>query len=98
MKLMQMMPTTKAFIQHAIDADDTVTKDERRLIERAIGTSPKRILITTKQACEILDVTPRTLSRYHKTGLIKPAVYRNGRYIRWDKDEIEEFKYSGIAA
>jgi hypothetical protein len=99
MKTMSMKLQTKGTLRTVLDLDETLTKDETKHIKRALGDTggkQRRVLITTKEACEILGVCRLTLSRYEHRGLITPIRYTQRR-IRWDMDDLEEFKNAGNA-
>lgn len=50
---------------------------------------PDPKLLTTAQAAEILGVDRRTLARYAKKGLLKPARELPSGHLRWDRDDLE---------
>lgn len=94
MKLTQISEGT---LRTVLDLDDTLTAEETKHIKMALGDlRGKRGLeqITTKEACEILNVCSMTLRRYELKGYIKP-IRHSERRIRWDKDAILDFKRTG---
>jgi predicted DNA-binding transcriptional regulator AlpA len=97
MKTMSMKLQTQGTLRTVLDLDETLTKDEKKHIKRALGDTggkQNRALITTKEACEILGICRLTLSRYVDHGMLAPIRYTK-RKIRWDRDEIEFFKNNG---
>ena len=93
-----MLPNTKTIIEAALGSDATITHDEKRKIQSALdpgASSPKRTLITTEQAAEIVGVSTVTLRQYEKKGLLTPIRY-SARRIRWDRDEVEAFRRQGV--
>ncbi|HXV93982.1 MAG TPA: helix-turn-helix domain-containing protein [Pseudonocardia sp.] len=46
-------------------------------------------LLTTAQAAEHFGINRRTLARYAKVGLLKPALVLPTGHLRWRLDDIE---------
>ena len=93
-----MLPNTKTIIEAALGSDATITREQKDVIQSALNPqapSQKRILITTKKASEILEVSVVTLRKYEKKGLLTPIRY-TARRIRWDHNEVETFKMQGV--
>ncbi len=92
-----MLTNTKAIIEAAIGGDATLTPEQRDKIAEAINPEPKKKprLGTTKEAARILGVSTVTLRKYERLGLLHPVRYTRRR-IRWDLNEIENFRDQGL--
>ena len=93
-----MLPNTKTIIETIVGGDATISPEQKQRIQSVLNpqaSSPKRILITTKQAAEILEISTVTLRNYEKKELLTPIRY-TARRIRWDRDEVETFKRQGV--
>ena len=97
MQIMKMTQRTEGTLRAVLDVDDTLTAEEMKHIRRALGNTggkQGRKLITTNEACDILGICSMTLRRYELKGFLKPIRYTQ-RKIRWDEDEIIDFKHNG---
>ena len=95
-----MLPNTKTIIEAALGSDATISRERKDEIQSVLNpqaSSQKRILITTKKASEILEVSVVTLRKYEKRGLLTPIRY-TARRIRWDRKDVETFKMQGVQA
>jgi hypothetical protein len=93
-----MTEQTGATIRAAMSIDTTITPEEEKHLRRALGErrgKQSRTLITTTEACEILECNPVTLRRYENRGLIT-AIRYSQRKIRWDRDDVLELRDNGI--
>lgn len=45
-------------------------------------------LVTTKQAADALNITTRTLHRWHGAGIVEPASQTAGGHFRWDIEQL----------
>ena len=75
------------------------TPAERKRILAALKDGPQHsgeTLITTKAAAGILDVSPKTVFRYDRVGLLH-AIRRSKRCIRWRKSEVDQLAINGAA-
>jgi excisionase family DNA binding protein len=48
------------------------------------------VFLTSEEACKLLNVTPRTLERYVKDGLLKKYRRRIGREVFYKRSEVED--------
>jgi excisionase family DNA binding protein len=48
------------------------------------------VFLTSEEACKLLNVTPRTLERYVKDGLLKKYRRRIGREVFYKRLEVED--------
>lgn len=46
--------------------------------------------VTSEEACKLLHVSPRTLERYAKEGLLKKYRRKIGREVFYKRSEVEE--------
>lgn len=93
-----MQAATQTTIQTVIDADPTISPDQRKAILRACQTERlRRKLGTVRQAAAILDVCPKTVQRYASMGLLHP-VRVTRRRVRYDLDEVERLANEGADA
>lgn len=82
----------------ALNADPTATPADKKRILDAIENKPirKEKMLTTKQACELLDdCHPITLRRLEQRGVLTPVRYSK-RKLRWRESELLEFLENGI--
>lgn len=93
-----MQAATQTTIQTVIDADPTISPDQRKAILRACeAEQPRRRLGTVRQAAAALDVCPKTIQRYAAMGLLRP-VRITARRVRYDLDEVERLANHGAEA
>lgn len=79
-------------ICRATNADNEIT---RRVIAAAKGETPARdMLLTGKQAAEILGCHPKTLFAYRRAGKLR-SIHRSPRCIRWRKSEVDKLAFDG---
>lgn len=98
MIVMRMMAATRTTIETCLEIDPEITKEERKHLKRALDSDSKGdTLLTTKEACALLECHPMTLSRYEKRGLLEPK-RRSKRHLRWRKDDILDLLHNGIQA
>lgn len=93
-----MTEQTKTQIKICISADNTITNDEQKHIDRALGRNngrTRKALISTKEAASLLECSVMTLYRYEKKGSVS-AIRYSARKIRWDKDEVTSFRDNGF--
>ena len=82
-------------IRTLLTADRTVTDAQVESVLRACRTTtPKRKLITAKQAMEILDVSRPTLRSYAQSGLLHQINF-SSRKARFDEQEVLELAWRG---
>ena len=92
-----MQERTKEHIRLALASDPDISGQlKKRVFSLLEGKPPRRKLIPTREACEILDCHPITLRRLEKRGHLK-AIRLSARKIRWDLDEIQNFADYGIS-
>ena len=73
------------------------TAECRRAMMEASRESPgRRRMGTVRDAAQIGQCHPRTLARYAKKGLLRPA-HISPRCVRWDLDEVERLFTQGVA-
>jgi predicted DNA-binding transcriptional regulator AlpA len=93
----KMLERTKEHILLALSSDPDISGQlAKRVFSLLEGKSPRRKLISTRDACEILNCHPITLRRLEKRGHFK-AIRLSARKIRWDRDEIQNFADYGIS-
>ena len=92
-----MQDITREHIKLALASDPEISGHmKKRVFSFLEGKSPRRKLISTRDACEILDCHPVTLRRLEKRGYVR-AIRLSARKIRWDRDEIQNFADYGIS-
>lgn len=79
--------TMTAFADAAI-AD----KSEREEVKAMFTPKPERRdkMLTTRAACELAEVNPKTLFRWERKGYLKPRRITPSR-VRWSRNELETF-------
>ena len=84
-----MLDGTLSIINTAINADQTVTPAERKKILAALNPTQleKVKLLTTRETCEVLGITRRTLHSWDLQGRAH-AIRRSSRCIRYLESEI----------
>ena len=88
--------STRNVIEAAVKSDAAMSEEERDAFMRLLKGSPaKTILISSKAACEILDISKVTLWQYAKQGRLR-QIHQSKRRVRYDKAEVEELAYRGI--
>ena len=95
-----MLPATRNQIELILAVAPEITKEERKHFRRALGLkdgTTRKTLITTKEACKILNCHSMTLYRYEKQRLIN-GIRRSQRHLRWDKDDILHLRDYGLKA
>lgn len=87
---------TKTIITAAIEADGAITPDEKEAFMRLLMGAPESvILVSPKEACEIIGISKGTLWSYVKDGKLHP-IHRSKRLVRFNKTEVEKLAYRGI--
>ena len=76
--------------------DKSLNAEEKRRIMSAINPAEtkRERLLTTKEVCELLGVTRRTLYNWEAMGRVKP-IRQSLRSIRYCEREILEFALTG---
>ena len=93
-----MQTATLTTLTTVVDADPTISHDQRRAILRACQTEHlRRKLGTVRQAAAILDVCPKTVQRYAAVGLLHP-IRVTQRRVRYDLDEASRLANGGAEA
>ena len=89
-------PQTRAIIMATVNNDLSATPEDRNKIENLLeGKIEKKRLIQTKEACDILGVTSKTLYNYTQKGLLHPIKYSYSK-LRYDAYEVEKLAYEGV--
>lgn len=87
---------TKTIITAALEADEAITPEEKTAFMRLLAGIPDgTILVSPKEACEILGISKGTLWSYVKQEKLH-AIHRSKRVIRFNKAEVEKLAYKGI--
>jgi excisionase family DNA binding protein len=47
-------------------------------------------MLTTKEAAEVMGISPRTLQRYVTEGKVRPSYRLPGGQMRWDLDDLKQ--------
>ena len=90
-----MTSDTMNAIRALLAADRTVTDAQIENVLRACrATTPKRKLITAKQAMEILDVSRPTLRSYAQSGLLHQINF-SSRKARFDEQDVLDLAWRG---
>lgn len=91
-------PGTKQIIKTLLQNDDSLTDEERNTILQSMepASKDKIILITAREAAEILNCCRRQLYNYVAQNKIN-AIRHSQRHIRFDKREIEDFAYGKMS-
>jgi len=77
-------------------ADETSTGEDRAAITRALaGNTPRRELLTARQAGELLNCCTRSVQNWGRQGRLTPVKFGRRR-IRWDKREVEAIAAQGF--
>ena len=97
-----MQTHTLATIETVIQADSTISQEHQsRILDAARTQQPHRRLVTTREACHILDpkhpVCTATVRRYAKRGLLTP-IKTSATRLRWDAAEVERLATLGADA
>lgn len=84
-----MLDTTKLIIESAVKGDSTLTAEDRSRIMKSLTSSAesKIQMITTREACTMLDCSRRTLYMWEKAGKIH-AVRRTKRSLRYSYNDV----------
>lgn len=95
-----MKPEILQSIKSLLESDPTVTPADLDVVLVACrrgGRTNHRRLCSAKQAAEILGCHPKTLYRYVRRGLLE-TIHYSPRKVRFDKDQIEDFRVNGLDA
>jgi hypothetical protein len=73
--------------------------EEARRVRAALqgGTPARERMLTTRTAADALDVHPKTVLHYGRSGLLHP-VRRSARHLRWKASEVERLALEGAEA
>ena len=87
-----LQESTITIIKTALDVDTAITKEEKERVLAALNPQERiaEKMITTKEACEMLDVSRRTLANYVQEGKIKIIKY-SPRQVRYRYAEVCDF-------
>ena len=90
-----MEEATRAFLTKILEADNTVTAEQRETILKATRQPvPRRKLITAKEAQEILGVSRPTLRDYVRRRRLE-QINMSCRKVRFDEQEVLRLAYGG---
>lgn len=95
-----MRPETAAAINSMatvlLSADESATNEDKAALVRALaGNTPRRELITARQAGAILTCCSRSVQNWGREGKLTPVKFGRRR-IRWDKREVEAVAAQGF--
>ncbi len=76
--------TLKGFVDSGMISEGTMKE-----IAATRGTDGKTVLVTRKEACEMLKVTTQTLVNWEKSGELKPIKLAGKTLVRYKLDDIE---------
>ncbi len=88
--------STRAVIETTIKHDDGMTEAERSKIRLLLAGKQDNKMITSKQACEMLECSRRTLHNWEMAGKIN-AVRHSKRHVRYNLAEVEALMVNGMA-
>ena len=87
---------TETIIKTALAADQQATPEEKKQILASLTPKHEKML-TTREVCDILGITRRTLFAYVKAGKLS-AVQYSPRKLRYSQTEVMEFSKIGVMA
>ena len=83
--------TTAQIIKSALAMDANATDEEKKKIMKAMSpTAEAEKMLSSKEVCEMLNITRRTLGNYVSAGKLNQINY-SPRKIRFRRDEVVAF-------